>query len=379
MIKRRTTRTVNVGGIKIGSDHPIRIQSMTKCDTRNADRTVSEIKRLTKCGCEIIRVAVKDILAARAIKSIKKRIKIPLVADIHFDWRLAIEAVKSGADKIRINPGNMASGEGLTEVIRNAKKRKIPIRIGLNSGSLNRFQNLRQSRKCESGSIRGKSDFGVKKAIEYIKLFEKENFRDIIISLKSSNVEETVVSYRKLAALCDYPFHLGVTAAGSYDSGIVKSAVGIGALLLDGIGDTIRVSLTGDPIDEVTAAKRILASLKLRNFGPEIISCPTCGRCQVDLVRIVRDVEKSLNGKLLNRFQKTTEYGNGSSSGSSSGPKTIAIMGCEVNGPGEAKEADIGIAFGKNFGVVFKKGKIVKKIKAKNTVKELLSVIARAR
>ena len=260
MINRRITRTVNVGGIKIGSGYPIRIQSMTKCDTRNVDRTVSEIKRLKSCGCEIVRVAVKDILAARAIKDIKKRIKIPLVADIHFDWRLAVEAIKSGADKIRINPGNMPSQEGLKEFIRIAKKSKVPVRIGLNSGSLHN----------------AKSQF-ISEALKTIKLFEKENFRDIIISLKSSNVEETVVSYRKLAALCDYPFHLGVTAAGSYDSGIVKSAVGIGALLLDGIGDTIRVSLTGDPIDEVTAAKRILASLKLRNFGPEIISCPTCG------------------------------------------------------------------------------------------------------
>ena len=374
MIKRRITRTVKIGGIKIGSGYPIRIQSMTKCDTRDIGRTVAEIKRLEKCGCEIVRVAVKDILAAEAIKSIKKRIKIPLVADIHFDWRLALEAVKSGADKIRINPGNMAEGEGLTEIIKFAKKRRVPVRIGLNSGSVNTKSDLRLK-----PSNAGRSDFCVKRAIEYIKLFEKENFHDIIISLKSSNVEETVASYRKLAALCDYPFHLGVTAAGSYDSGIVKSAVGIGALLLDGIGDTIRVSLTGDPVDEVKAAKKILASLKLRNFGPEIISCPTCGRCQVDLVKIVREVERALDGKLLNRFQKTTEYGNGSSNGSLSAPKTIAIMGCEVNGPGEAKEADIGVAFGKDFGMLFKKGKIVKKIKAKNTVKELVKIICAGR
>lgn len=340
MIKRRRTRLVRVGKLKIGSKEPVRIQSMAKTDTRDTGRTIAEIKRLEKAGSEIARVAVKDIAAARAIKIIKKKIKTPIVADIHFDYRLALEAIKSGADKIRINPGNIWKANELKQIISSAKKRNISIRIGLNTGSL-------KKRACEPSGLGM-----VNAALKYIKFFEKENFRDIIISLKSSNVEETVSAYKKLAGLCDYPFHLGVTAAGPYDTGIIKSSIGIGTLLLSGIGDTLRVSLTGDPIDEVIAAKRILRVLQLRNFGPDIISCPTCGRCQVDLPKIVDGLQEKLSTKRA---------------------IGIAVMGCEVNGPGEAKDADIGIAFGKKSGLLFKKGKVVKKVKAKNAVKELLT------
>jgi (E)-4-hydroxy-3-methylbut-2-enyl-diphosphate synthase len=341
MIKRRKTRAVKIGSVGIGAKNPVRIQSMTKTDTRDTKKTVTQILELERAGCEIIRVAVKDAAAAAAIKEIKKKIHIPLVADIHFSSRLALHSIKMGADKIRINPGNISKPQDLKEIIREAKKRKIPIRIGINSGSI---------RTKDTGHAAWSGLF-VRTALKYIKLFEKENFRDIIISLKSSNVEDTVTAYRKLAALCDYPFHLGITAAGPYDTGIIKSSIGIGALLLGGIGDTIRVSLTGGPVSEVIAAKRILQALQLRDFGPDIIACPTCGRCQVDLVKIVNEIENS---------SRVTR------------PVTVAIMGCEVNGPGEAKAADIGVAFGKNSGLLFKKGKVVKKIKVKNAVKEIL-------
>ncbi|MDP2929132.1 MAG: flavodoxin-dependent (E)-4-hydroxy-3-methylbut-2-enyl-diphosphate synthase [Candidatus Omnitrophota bacterium] len=340
MIIRKKTKQIKVGGVKIGSGAPVSIQSMTKVETANVRAVVSQIKSLDGAGCDIVRVAVKTIKDAEAIIDIKRRIKIPIVCDIHFDYRLALECINSGADKIRLNPGNIGKREDIERIVKAAKKRGIPIRIGVNSGST---------------SI----DF-VKSALNYIKLFEELDFRDIIISLKASDVVKTVEAYRRMAALSDYPLHLGVTASGPYDSGIVKSSIGIGALLLDGIGDTIRVSLTADPVEEVAAAKRILSSLNLRKFGPEIISCPTCGRCQVDLISIVNKVDNAV---------RCTQYAVRKK------PLTIAIMGCEVNGPGEAREADIGIAFGKSIGMLFKKGKIVKKVSSKNAVKELLSVI----
>ena len=342
MIKRRKTRVIKIGNVKIGGMNPISIQSMLKIKAANVKKAIEEIKKLERIGCEIMRVAVKDSSDAQAIRQMKKKIKIPLVADIHFNWRLALESIKSGVDKIRINPGNISKEDELREIIKSAKKRKIPIRIGINSGSIPRNMKL--------------VDF----ARKYIKVFERQNFRDIIISVKSSSVTETVDAYRILADFCDYPFHLGVTAAGPYDTGIVKSSIGIGSLLVDGIGDTIRVSLTGDSREEVIVAKEILQSLRLRNFGPDIISCPTCGRCQVDLVKVVNELQDKLTTYDL---QLTTKY-----------PMTIAVMGCEVNGPGEAKDADMGIAFGKNSGVLFKKGKVIKKIKAKNSVKELIKL-----
>jgi len=326
----------------VGGDAPVSIQSMTKVETSDVRGVVSQINHLEKCGCEIIRVAVKGIADAQAIRRIKQKINIPLVADIHFDYRLALESIAGGADKIRINPGNMKKREEIEAVVRAAKKAKIPIRIGVNSGSTS-------------------EDF-VTSALKYVKMFEDLDFHDIIISLKGSSVVQTVGAYRSISKICSYPMHLGVTAAGPYDSGIVKSSIGIGALLLDGIGDTIRVSLTAEPEEEVLAAKRILSSLNLRKFGHEIISCPTCGRCQVDLAKIVNELDDVL--RTTNDERRTTRT-----------PLTIAIMGCEVNGPGEAREANIGIAFGKNSGMLFKGGKIIKKVLAKDAVRELLREI----
>lgn len=347
MIKRRRTRQIRVGNVRIGGGAPIAIQSMVKVRTSDVKKVVSQIRALEGTGCEIVRVAVKNSEDANAIREIKKRIKIPLVADIHFNYRLALKAIENGADKIRLNPGNIRKKDEIVKVIKSAKRAKIPVRIGVNSGSVAKGSTL------------------VDSALQYIKLFEEMNFRDIIISLKASDVISTVEAYKRIAGLCDYPLHLGVTASGPYDSGIVKSAIGIGSLLLDGIGDTVRVSLTADPVDEVIAAKRILSSLGLRRFGPEIISCPTCGRCQVDLAEIVRELEKDLS-RDRSQSHKVTR----------SQVDTIAIMGCEVNGPGEAKEADIGIAFGKGSGILFKKGKIVKKVTVKNAIKELLKICA---
>ncbi len=367
MMKRRKTRVVTVGGVKIGGTNPVCIQSMTKTDTRDTKKTIAQIKRLEKAGCEIVRVAVKDIASARAIKVIKKKIRIPLVADIHFDFRLALESIKSGSDKIRVNPGNISKPSDLKAIVSAAKKRKIPMRIGINSGSLprpgtglglGRGQASSPgvvSRNAMSSPQRTGAFSSVRK---YINFFERQNFRDIIISLKSSDVRETVESYRKLAVRCDYPFHLGVTAAGPRDTGVIKSSVGIGALLLAGIGDTVRVSLTGDPVEEVSAAKKILQAVRIRKFAPEIISCPACGRAQVDLCGIVKDLER----RLMAYRAKFTD-GN---------CLTIAVMGCEVNGPGEAKEADIGIAFGKGSGILFKKGKVIRRVKAKNAIRELI-------
>lgn len=352
MMHRRKTRQIKVGGVKIGGDAPVSIQSMTKVDTSNVKAVVAQIKELERAGCEIIRVAVKDLGDARAVGAIKKKIDIPIVCDIHFNYKLALESIKHGADKIRLNPGNMRNREEIALVVKAAKKAGIPIRIGLNSGSVLKGRGTRDEGR---GTL---SDSLIKSALDYIKIFEELRFHDIIISLKASDVAATVEAYRKMSALTDYPLHLGVTASGSYDSGIVKSAIGIGALLLDGIGDTIRVSLTADPVEEVIAAKRILSSLGLRRFGPEVISCPTCGRCQVDLGGIVKELERNL---ATGSWQLATNR-----------PLKIAIMGCEVNGPGEAKEADIGIAFGKGSGMIFKKGKILKRVDVKNAVKELL-------
>ncbi len=357
MIKRRKTRQIRVGGVKIGGGAPIVIQSMAKVGTSNVKEAVRQIRQLEDAGCEVIRVAVKNLDDAKAIKEIKKKIKIPLVGDIHFDYRLALESIKNGADKIRLNPGNIRKREEVSRVVKAAKKARIPIRIGVNSGSvsIDRRQKTVDQKKISYALV--------KSALDYVKLLEALDFYDIIISLKASDVVTTVEAYRKIAKLCNYPLHLGVTSVGPYNSGIVKSSIGIGSLLLDGIGDTIRVSLTADPVEEVIAAKRILSSLNIRRFGPEIISCPTCGRCQVDLVGMVKELEKSLVTRL--QSDKVTKL-----QGS-----TIAIMGCEVNGPGEAKEADIGIAFGKGSGIVFKKGKLLKKVNVKNAIQELLKYL----
>jgi len=350
MIKRRKTRQVKVGGVKIGGGAPVSIQSMAKVDTSDVKAVAAQVKRLETAGCEIIRVAVKSFDDARAIRDIKRKINIPLVADIHFNHRLAIESINSGADKIRLNPGNIGKRGDVEAVVRAAKKAKIPVRIGVNSGSVgNRHKKQASLHLVDS-------------ALGYIKIFEELDFHDIIISLKASDVVTTIEAYRRISGVSDYPLHLGITASGSYDPGVIKSAIGIGSLLADGIGDTIRVSLAADPVEEVIAARRILSSVGARHFGPEVISCPTCGRCQVDLRRIVCELENIL--QRTNNKKKAAEE-----------PLTIAIMGCEVNGPGEAKEADIGIAFGKNSGMLFKKGKKIKRVDSKNAIKELLKII----
>ena len=346
----RKTRQINLGNIKIGRGAPISIQSMTNTDTRDINITLRQIKALKNAGCDVVRIAVKDVDSAKAIAKIKKNISMPIEADIHFDYKLALLAIESGVDAIRLNPGNISKPVDVRCVIVACKRKKIPIRIGINSGSLPKSK--------DAGSI---ADKMVKAALRYIKLFEKERFYDIMISLKASDVVTTIAAYRKMAALCKYPLHLGVTATGEGKEAIIKSAIGIGALLSEGIGDTIRVSMTGDPVQEVFIGKEILQALGLRRFRHEVIACPTCGRCQVDLERIVKQAKKELTTYNLHHPAKRFY--------------SIAIMGCEVNGPGEAKEADIGIAFGKNSGMLFQKGRIVRKVKAKDAVKELVGLL----
>ena len=343
------TKQIKVGKLKIGGGSPIVIQSMTKTDTKDTLSTIRQIKELEKVGCELIRVAVKDFASIYSIKKIKGKIKIPIVADIHFDYRLALLAIENGVDKIRLNPGNIHKESQIKEIAKLAKRNKVPIRVGVNSGSV----------KLKSKASKVKAKDLVHSALDYIKVLEKTGFYDIIVSLKASDVLTTIDAYRKFSKESKYPLHLGITASGPLSTGLVKSSIGIGVLLLEGIGDTIRVSLTDHPQREVIAAKNILQSLNLRQFGPEIISCPTCGRSQVDLKRIVLNVEEKLSSFSF----KKKKF-----------PK-IAIMGCEVNGPGEAKEADIGIAFGKKKGALFKKGKIVKIVKEKEAIKYILDNI----
>lgn len=341
-IKRRKTTIVKIGNIKIGGNNPIAIQSMAKTRTSDVDATIRQIKELESVGCNIVRVAVKDDNDAKAIREIKKGINIPLVADIHFDWRLAVESIESGADKIRLNPGNIDKEEELKNVICALKCAGIPLRIGVNSGSV----------KDYSGKRLSIPDKLVLSCLDYVRRVERLKFRDIVISLKASTVLGTIEAYRKISKLCDYPLHLGVTATGLPSEGAVKSSVALGALLLEGIGDTFRVSLTDKPEAEVKVAKSILEALELKKFGPQIISCPTCGRCEVDLLKVVRDLGEKIHAVNIScRGVKK--------------PIRVAVMGCVVNGPGEAKEADIGVAFGKNSGLLFKKGKPVRKVSLK--------------
>lgn len=344
MTQRRKTRKVKIGGVEIGGNAPVSIQSMTKTDTRDVAATLAEINELKKAGCEIVRVAVKDRGCIDPLKKIIEKTKVPIEADIHFMPQLALDAIGAGVHAIRLNPGNIKEEKDIKAILKGAKAAKIPVRIGVNSGSV-------------GGKGRIIPDVMVKGALSYIKIFENAGFYDIIISLKSSDVTDTVEAYRKMAALCDYPFHVGITAAGPLLSATVKSSIGIGALLGEGIGDTIRVSLTGDAVTEVEIAKEILSSLGLRHFGPEIISCPTCGRCQVDLVGIVSKLQNGLSSVV-----------HCPSSGKNI---VIAVMGCEVNGPGEAAHADIGIAAGKGSGVLFRKGKIVKRLKESEFIREI--------
>ena len=345
--KRRKTREINIGGVKIGGDNPIAIQSMCNTDTRNVKATVDQIKRLEKAGCEIIRVAVPDMEAAECIRDIKKSIDIPLVADIHFDYRLALRCMENGIDKIRINPGNIGSADRVKLVADMAKRNGIPIRIGVNSGSLEKNLVEKYGGVTPQGLVES--------ALGHIKLLEENDFYDIAVSIKASNVPFSVEVYELLSDTVDYPLHVGITEAGTVWGGTVKSAVGIGAILSRGIGDTIRVSLTGDPVEEIYAAKEILKSLELRKFGVEFISCPTCGRTSIDLIKIANEVEERVRN-----IDKNIK---------------VAVMGCAVNGPGEAREADIGIAGGHGEGLIFKKGQILRKVPEDRLVEELLKEI----
>lgn len=349
-IKRRDCKVIKIGDCLIGGKNSVVIQSMTKTKTSDIDNTVRQIKQLEVAGCQIVRLAVVDSADAAALRKIKAATRLPLVADIHFSFRLAIAAIENGADKIRLNPGNIDKPGQIKAVISALKSAKIPLRIGLNSGSL-KDAGLRKS---------SMADKLVVSCLGYVKMVEKLKFTDIVVSLKANNVLDTVEAYRKIAKACSYPLHIGITATGSFYNGMVKSSVALGALLLEGIGDTIRVSLTDNSIEEIKAAKCILESLGLRRGGIQVISCPTCGRCQVNLINIVRDLENKLS---------VISYS------PSARPIKLAVMGCVVNGPGEAKEADLGVAFGKAGGILFSQGKIVKKISEKDCVQTLLKEI----
>ena len=329
MIKRKETKKIRVGNVEVGGDAPISVQSMCNTDTRDVKATIEQINKLTDAGCEIIRVAVLNKEAAQAISEIKKSIKIPIIADIHFDYRLAIESILQGADGLRLNPGNIGKREFVEQIVNLAKEREIPIRIGVNSGSLEK--ELEDKKWSLSKKL-------VKSALRHIEIFEDLDFNLIKISLKSSDVETMIDAYRKISKKVDYPLHLGVTEAGTLKSGLVKSSIGIGSLLNRGIGDTIRVSLTDDSVEEIYAGWEILKALGIRKKGLNLISCPTCGRCKINLINLAKQVEE--------KFKNIEK------------PLTIAVMGCIVNGPGEAKAADIGIAGGKGEGIIFKKGEI---------------------
>jgi (E)-4-hydroxy-3-methylbut-2-enyl-diphosphate synthase len=343
-MERRKTRQISIGPVKVGGDAPISVQSMTKTDTRDIRRTVHQIRRLEEAGCEIIRVAIVDEEAARAITEIKKRIRSPLIADIHFHSRLALIAMESGADGLRINPGNIGGRDRLKPIVTEARNRSIPIRIGVNAGSLEK-----DLLKRFGGAT---PEAMVSSALRTIGWMEDLGFHLIKVSLKASDALRTVEAYRLFSKKSDYPLHLGVTEAGKGSGAIVKSSIGIGLLLSEGIGDTLRVSLTGDPVEEVRVGYEMLRALNIRKRGIEIISCPTCGRCEVDLTHLVEKVERGVK-KIAT-------------------PLTVAIMGCVVNGPGEAKEAGIGIAGGKGVGVLFKKGRVIKKVREKDFASVLL-------
>lgn len=355
-IVRRKTKQIHVGTVAIGGNTPISIQSMTKTYTRDVEATVRQIHQLEKAGCELIRVAIPDTSSAEAIKKIKSAIRIPLIADIHYDHRLALTALEGGAASIRLNPGNLKEKERIEQVIDAARAHSAAIRIGVNAGSVDAVYPKEGPLRHEAREafIQKMIDRG----LEYLRFFESRRFTELKISMKLSNVQDTILAYRKMALACDYPFHLGVTEAGLPRDGAIKSALGIGSLLLEGIGDTIRVSLTGDPVEEVEVGKRILQFLELREFGPELIACPSCGRADIDLIQLVEAAEKRLREM-------------GRSQGEFAGVK-IALMGCEVNGPGEAKDADIGIAAGKGQGMIFKKGQMVRRVKESEMVEALV-------
>ncbi len=345
-MKKYKSRVVKVGPYLLGGSNPVRVQSMCTTDTRDVAATVKQILALEKAGCEIIRVAVPDMAAAKAIGKIKKRIHIPLVADIHFDYLLALECVKQGIDKIRINPGNIGSKEKVEAVVKACKAKKIPIRIGVNVGSIEKDL-LKKYGPTPKAAVAS--------ALRHVKILEDLNFHDILISIKFSDVPQLVEGYRLLSQKVSYPLHLGVTHAGTVYMGTLKNAIGIGILLNEGIGATIRVSLTADPCEEIKAGFAILNASGVRKYGPELIACPTCGRTEIDLIGLAEKVEKFLVG-----IKK---------------PLKVAVMGCVVNGPGEAREADIGIAGGKKCGAIFVKGKVLRTVVEENLLSEFLKEI----
>lgn len=344
---RRNTKKIKLGNIYVGGDSPITVQSMTNTDTRNISATVSQIIKLEEAGCDIIRCAVPNMEASEALEKIIKQVHIPVVADIHFDYRLALSAIKSGVSALRLNPGNIGTKERIKAVAEAAKEKNIPIRIGVNSGSVEKDILSKYNNVCPEALVES--------ALKHVTILEDLNFFDIAISIKSSNVLQMIDSYRLISKKVEYPLHVGVTESGTIWRGTIKSSVGIGTLLCEGIGDTIRVSLTGDPVEEVKVGKEILKSIGLLDSGVEFISCPTCGRTQIDLIKIAKEVEEKVS-KLDKKIK-------------------IAVMGCAVNGPGEAREADIGIAGGNGEGLIFKKGEIIKKVKEENLVEELLKEI----
>ncbi|MBU3875478.1 flavodoxin-dependent (E)-4-hydroxy-3-methylbut-2-enyl-diphosphate synthase [Faecalicatena sp. AGMB00832] len=340
---RRKTREVRIGDVVIGGSHPIAIQSMTNTKTEDVKSTVAQILKLEAAGCEIIRCAVPTMEAAQALREIKKQIHIPLVADIHFDYRLAIAAIENGADKIRINPGNIGSEERLRAVVEKAKEYQIPIRVGVNSGSLEKPLLEKYGGVTAEGIVES--------ALDKVRMIEEMGYDNLVVSIKSSDVMMCVKAHELIAKECPYPLHVGITEAGTVYSGNVKSSVGLGIILYEGIGNTIRVSLTGDPLEEIKTAKLILKTLGLRKGGIEVVSCPTCGRTKIDLIGLANQVENTVADIPLDI--------------------KVAVMGCVVNGPGEAKEADIGIAGGIGEGLLIKKGEIVKKVKEEELLETL--------
>ncbi len=354
MIQRRLTKAVKVKQITLGGDAPVSIQSMTKTETTDVAATVRQIRALATAGCEIVRVAVPTIEAANALKDIRSEAnKVPLVADIHFHPQFAIAAIEAGFDKIRWNPGNIRNPKLVREVVDRAKERSVPIRIGVNVGSLDP--------ECESAHKDNLVEALVQSALKSVRLLEGFGFYDIVLSLKSSDVLQMIAAYRRMAQLCNYPFHLGVTEAGLLEASTVKSSIGIGALLAEGIGDTIRVSITGDPIDEVKVGQRILSSLELRRFDTNVIACPSCGRCQIDVVDIAKQVEARLKGL--------------SQSDARCMDLTVAVMGCVVNGPGESEHADVGMAGGGGVGIIYRKGKQVRRVSEAEMVDALIDEV----
>ena len=341
---RDNTKVIDIGGVKIGGGNVIAIQSMTNTPTADVDATVGQILRLEEAGCDIVRCTANTEEAAAAIGEIKKRVHIPVVADIHFQYKLAISAIEHGADKIRINPGNIGSADNLAEVVRAAKERNVPIRVGVNSGSLERELLMKYGGVTAEGIVES--------AVQKVRMIEEQGYNNIVVSIKSSDVLMSVKTHEMISREIQYPLHVGITESGTVWSGNIKSSIGLGIILNEGIGDTIRVSLTGDPVEEVKTAKLILKTLKLRDGGIELVSCPTCGRTRINLIELAGEVEKLIAGYPELSIK-------------------VAVMGCAVNGPGEAREADLGVAGGEGEGLIFKKGEILRKVPQERLLEEL--------